>query len=195
MSTIEPYLGILASLLLVVSQVTYIIQVAIKKVTPSLFSWLGFALLIGASGISQVLESGWEWSVAGVLFSAFGCFLVCIVALIQRNFSLVKIDWLYLSLGVACIAIYLISSDALLTTIFGVVADLVLAIPMILKTIKNRSSENYLPWVFSGLSWVITIFLCVGKPIVFWLFPIYLILFSGLMLILTLSKKRINTSL
>ena len=65
----EELLALFAGILIIVSQVIYIVSTFKKKVQPSILSWLGWAILTGTSFTSQYLEVGWNWSMHGNLFS------------------------------------------------------------------------------------------------------------------------------
>src|ERR1700740_3555828 len=126
---VEKLLGLLAGSLIVMAQLIYLNNTFKRKVTPSILSWLGWALLMGTSLVSQVLSKGWQWSLTSLLLSTVGSILIAITALCLRNFSLTRKDWKFLVLGFLCIGIYFWSNNPWSTTIFAIFADFILGIP------------------------------------------------------------------
>ncbi|MFT4602782.1 MAG: hypothetical protein ACI857_002969, partial [Arenicella sp.] len=88
---------------------------------------------MGTGVISQIIQEGWDWSHSGVLLSAIGCAAIAVTAVIAKNYTLEKKDWVFLLIGILCLLIYMISKDALITTIFAIVADFVIGIPTLKK--------------------------------------------------------------
>jgi hypothetical protein len=182
---LEKCLGLLAGSLIATAQLIYLMNTLKRKVTPSVLSWLGWALLMGTSLVSQVLGIGWQWSLSSLLLSTIGATSIAITALCIRNFSLVKADWKFLVLGLGCIGIYFGSKDPWSTTIFAVVADLILGIPTLTKAYKDPVSERSFAWILGVASQTIALILCIGHDPLYLLFPTYLFLFNGAMAFLT----------
>ena len=194
MSNFELIIGLIAGALIIASQFVFIIKIWKGKVTPSLFSWLGWAVLIGQSFFAQYAESGWEWALVGIGISALGCLLISLTALIKRNFSLRKVDWIYLLLGIACVFIQLIFKSAFITTVFAMIADFILGIPTFIKTYENPKSESKAPWLLSLTSWTLTMTIAYDRGIEIWIFPLYLLLFCAIMLMLIFRKPKRKTN-
>lgn len=189
-SQYEYLLNILAGTFLVLAQSIYIVQVFKKEITPSLFTWLGWSVLVGISLVSQLQEFGWSWVLVGHLFSALGCFGIFLTAFLTQNFQLLKQDYIYLISGLVCVLLYVIFEDPWTTTIFAITADLVLGIPTILKAVKQPKTERTLGWNIALVCWAITLMTGYAENILFLLFPLYCFLFNLTMSALT-TKKRI----
>lgn len=184
-------LNIFAGLFLASAQLIYIVQVVKKQVTPSVITWSGWSFLVGIALVSQWIEFGWEWTLVGHLFSALGCTFIALFALLSKNYTIYKKDWVYLLLGVSCILLYVISSNALLTTLFAILADLILGFPTFIKAIKNPVTEKSKGWNIAIISWTLTILTCYQKELIYFLFPFYCLLFNMFMSYFT-SDKRIR---
>lgn len=181
--------NIFAGLFLASAQLVYIIQVVNKQVKPSVITWSGWSFLVGIALLSQWVEFGWDWTLVGHLFSALGCTFIALFSLFSKNYTIFKKDWVYLLLGICCILLYAISSDALLTTLFAVLADFILGIPTFIKTIKNPINEKSRGWNIAIISWVLTILTCYQKDLIYFLFPLYCLLFNVFMSYFTNSKR------
>lgn len=171
------------------AQIMLVVDVFRKRFTPSLLSWLGWGILMGTGLISQVLEQGWEWSQTGLLFSTIGCMVIFSTAWANKNYLMVRADWKYLWLGLICLVIYFISQDAWITTIFAILADFIVGIPTLLHAYRNPISQKSKAWMLGFISWTFSLLLCIGHSWLYALFPIYLFLYNGAMVVLT-AKKR-----
>ena len=178
-------IAILVSITMIVAQFIYIKGVIQFKVKPSVFSWFGWSLLMGITLFSQIIEVGWDWSHSGILVSTIGCLTVGIVALSNSNFSFERSDPVYLILGFVCFVVYLASSDPWITTILAVISDLIIGIPTIIKAIKTSRSERSPAWIIGFICWTLTLLVSFKQDIIYSIFPLYLFLFSGMMIILT----------
>lgn len=184
-TSLEWILGILAGVIIASGQLIYLINTIRRKIRPSVLSWLGWAFLMGTSVVSQVIAKGWQWSMTSIVFSTAGCLAISFTALLSRNFSLVRGDWKFLGLGLACICVYYFSGDAWVTTVFAVLADLLLGVPTIVKAWRDPVSEKSAAWLLGVVSSTLALVICVGHDVLYVLFPFYLVLFNGMMAWLT----------
>lgn len=184
----ERIIGVVAGGFTVTAQLTYLINIIRKKVRPSILSWLGWGMLMGASFISQVVSKGWEWSQTGLVLGAIGCFIVATFAIVLKQFMLKKGDWIFFVLGIICIFIYLSSKNPWYTTVYAITADFLLSLPTFLKAYKNPESEKTIAWNFGLASWTLSLLICLNHDLLYALFPIYLFLFNLTMFVLTHRK-------
>lgn len=181
--------------LVVFAQYRMIHRVVTGRMKAVVLSWLGWALLMGISVVAQLQAQGWawDWNVFSVLLSATGCLLIGITGLWSGNFSRGKGDVLCLLAGLACMGIYLLYTDPWITTVLAILADLLVAIPMLQRTYKDPASHKTDAWPIVLLAWTLT-----ATSITFnfsWLhilWPIYLIGFSGLMTYLTFFRAKLG---
>ena len=185
MHLLEKTIGLLSAFVISSAQVIYLTNTIRRKIRPSVLSWIGWSFLMGTSVVSQVIAKGWQWSMTSVLSSAVGCLTIGLVALFSGNYSLERGDWKFLGLGVLCVGIYLLSGNPWLTTAFAITADALMAIPTVLKAIKEPALEKSPAWVLGVVSSVLALAICYGHSLIYVLFPAYLFLFNGLMSWLT----------
>lgn len=184
----ERVLGVAAGAIIIIAQLSYLISTLKKEVRPSVLSWYGWAALMGTSFISQLVK-GWQWSLTGLMLSTVGCLVIATTALFYRNFSLERKDWNFVFAGLICITLYFFSGNALYTTVFAVLADLLLGIPTIKNAYRNPRSEKSVAWVLGLASWTIVLPVCLNHDLLYALFPIYLFLFNATMVFLTLRFR------
>ncbi len=183
--SIERIIGLFAGLLIFTAQLILLKDVITKKISPSLLSWIGWALLMGTSLVAQIVNKGWQWSLTGLLLSTIGCVTIFTLALVLNNYLIKKADWYFLLLGLVCLAIYLSSKNPWLTTGFAILADAIVGIPTIYNGFKYPASQKTSAWLLALTSWTFASFICIGHSLLYALFPIYLFLFNGLMYVLT----------
>jgi len=182
---VEKCLGVLAGLVIGGAQLIYLLNGLKKKVTPSVLSWFGWACLMGTSLIAQVIGKGWQWSMTGILCSTIGCLVIAAVAWFSGNYSFRKIDLSFLVVGLICVAIYLLSSDPWITTVFAIIADAALGIPTIRNAVLAPEKERSAAWVLGVVSSALALIICMHHDWIYVLFPGYLFLFNGTMVLLT----------
>jgi hypothetical protein len=188
--TVEVIIGIVTICLMVATQGIYIIDVIRKKIVPSLLTWFGWALLMGVSLIAQIVESGWTYSQFGMITAALGCLAIGVTALILNNYSLKKIDWFILGAGLLCLVLYLVSKNAWLTTIYSILADLIIAIPMLIKVVNEPESEKTNAWYISFVTWALTLIISFKHDLLYAIFPIYLFVFCVVIIVLMNRKSE-----
>jgi len=188
--TVEAIIGIITICLMVATQGVYIIDVIKKKIVPSLLTWFGWALLMGVSLAAQIIESGLTYSQFGMITATLGCLAISVIALLLNNYSLKKVDWFILGAGLLCLVLYLISKNAWLTTIYSILADLIIAIPMLTKVVKDPESEKTNAWYISFVTWALTLVICFNHDILYAIFPIYLFTFCVMIIVLMNRKSK-----
>lgn len=186
---LEIPIGIIAGILIFSAQLVYLNGVIKSTVTPSVLSWLGWAILMLVSLVSQIVAEGWDWSQTGICISALGCSIIGITALLKSNYRIAKSDWLFLLLGIFCLLIYLSSNDPWLTTIFAIIADFAIGIPTIVKAYSNAKTERSPAWRLGLITWSLTLLISFHNGILYALFPIYLFMFSVMMVWLIYVRK------
>jgi len=182
---VEKYLGVLAGIVIGAAQLIYLLNGLKRKVTPSVLSWFGWACLMGTSLVAQVIGKGWQWSMTGILCSTVGCIVIAGVAFLSGNYSFRKVDLSFLVVGLICIAIYLLSSDPWITTIFAIIADAALGIPTIRNAVRAPKMERSAAWGLGVVSSTLALIICIHHDWIYVLFPGYLFLFNGTMAVLT----------
>ena len=187
---IEKPLALVASLLIVLGQVTYFFDVWKKKVQPSIMSWYGWALLMGTLCTAQYISVGWDWSLMSIITCTLGCIAIGTAALLKKNYILASRDWYFLFLGIFCIVLYLISNDPWLTTIYATLADLIIGLPTIIKAYKDPVNEKSSAWLFSLGSWSLTLAISFHHDLMYAVFPVYVWLYCTYIVFLLYLKRN-----
>lgn len=182
-----------AYVLLSFAQYRMIRRVIKGQMKSVVLAWFGWSLLMGISVVAQLQAEHWvwDWNLFSVILSATGCAVIGIAGLWSGNYSREKGDVLALIAGIACMGIYFLFTDPWITTSLAIIADLLVAIPMLQGAWKVPSDHRSESWPIVFCAWSLT---SVGILFQFsWLhllWPLYLIGFSGFMTYLTFFRSR-----
>lgn len=194
---LELSLSVIAGLLLVAASVAYIVAIVNKnpkkRTEPRPLSWIGWTLMMGISLVSQIIKEGFEWNQITILTSIIFCIVIAITAFIVKSYTIKPMDWWCLILGMICIGIYLSTKNALITTVFGIIADFIVAIPTLHNAYIKPESEKSSAWLYGVLSWAITLITCIGYQWLYALFPLYLFIMNSVFMYLT-NRKLVRSS-
>ncbi len=187
-TTLIAVIKVTAYVLISFAQYRMIRRVVSGRMKSVVLSWFGWSLLMGISVVAQLQSEGWrwDWDLFSVLLSAVGCALIGIAGLWSGNYSRGKGDVLCLVAGLACMAVFFLFTDPWITTTLAIIADLLVAIPMLQGAFKTPADHRSEAWPIVFFAWTLT-----TGSILFnfsWLhllWPLYLIGFSGLMTYLT----------
>jgi len=184
---------ITAYALVVLAQYRMISRVATGRLKAVVLSWLGWSMLMGISVVAQLQAHAWvwDWNLFSVLLSATGCLLIGITGFWTGNYSRGKGDVLCLVAGLACMGVFFLFSDPWITTVLAILADLLVAIPMLERAFRDPAGHRTDAWPIVLLAWTLT-----ATSILFnfsWLhilWPLYLMGFTGLMTYLSFLRPR-----
>lgn len=179
-------------LLYFVSCVPYTIGILKGNIKPRPLSWLGWSMLLGVGISSQIIENGFNSSMLIAISACLFCFFVFMISLFKKALMNKEYDYICFVLGIICMVIYLISKDALITTVFAVCADLFVGIPTIINVYKNPRSEHLLAWGIGTFSIFLSFIIVLGEDgFLIKFYPSYLLFFN--FLIFSLCFKRYIT--
>jgi hypothetical protein len=179
-------LALLVTLLLLCALAAYLTPLLKGELTPRPLSWIGWALMMGISLFSQVMEKGWQWNQAGLTLSVIGCVVTAIFSL--KHGVIVWWDWLCLLLGALCVIVYLSTKNAWLTTIMAIVADFIVALPTQHNAYIDPKKERSIAWHFGAMAYLVNCISCMGSAWLYAAFPLYLLCMNSSMVYLTTRR-------
>lgn len=186
----ERIIAFIAGAILWSAQIMLIRDVWRQAIHISILSWVGWGLLMGTGVLSQIVESGWEWNQMGLLLSAVGCFCIAGAAVWKWHFRLERADRWYLILGLLCMIVYITSKDPWITTVFAILADFIVGVPTLIAAYQHPASQRTHAWMVGGISWTLTLLVCIGHDWLYALFPIYLWIYNWAMVVLTRRRAE-----
>ncbi len=176
-----------------ISCIPYTVGILKGSVMPRPLSWLGWSMLLGIGIMSQVIENGFNSTMLITISAGLFCFFVFLLSLFKKALMNKENDYLCFILGIICMLVYLLSRDALVTTVFAVCADLFVGIPTIMNVYKNPRSEHLLAWGLGTLSIFLSFIIVLGESgYLLKLYPSYMLFFN--LLIFVLCFRRFNYS-
>lgn len=187
---IESTIGVIAGAIITGAQLILIRDVWKRKIDPSLLTWLGWGLIMGTGLMAQIIEDGWQSSLTGLALSTAGCLCIFTIALLRKTYLYQASDIKYLMLGLLCLVIYITSKNAVVTTLFAILADFIAGIPTLVAGYKRPSSQKTIAWTLGAVSWSLTLLICIGHPWLYAWFPIYLFLYNLTLYIFTHRLKQ-----
>ena len=193
--SIDTIIATVAGLLITSAQLILIRDVWRKKINPSLLTWLGWGLIMGTGLLAQILEDGWQSSLTGLALSTAGCLCIFTIALLRNTFLYQRSDIKYLVLGLLCLIIYISSHNAIITTLFAILADFIAGIPTLIAGYRNPKSQKTIAWTLGAVSWAFTISVCFGHAWLYAWFPIYLFLYNLTLYIFTHRSTNAGKSI
>lgn len=191
-ATLITIIKVTAYVLISFAQYRMIRRVLRGRMKSVVLSWFGWSLLMGISVVAQLQAQAWAWNwdLFSVLISAVGCTLIGIAGLWSGNYSRGKGDVLCLVAGLACMAVFFLFTDPWITTTLAIIADLLVAIPMLQGAFKIPEDHRSEAWPIVFIAWSLTtVSILFNFSWLHLLWPIYLIGFSGLMTYLTFFGK------
>lgn len=182
------FISVLAAGLLIGSQVTYVRHIWQRKIQPVFLSWLGWGMLMLATAFVQGLDEGFATEQLTLFMSGGTCIFIGLFARWHQQFSRQRFDVHYLFFGGVCFVLYLLFDEVWIATIFALVADLFMGIPTLMSAWKTPENEKSSSWYFAGISWMLSVIVCLDGPLIFMSFPLYLFVWCSVILIFTYRR-------
>ncbi len=188
---IEVILTISVSLYFI-SFIPYLFSILNGSVKPRPLSWLGWAILLGVAIFSQINERGFDATMLISFSSAVICTTVFILSSLRNHQKNGTFDYLCLFLGIACMIVYLLSKNALVTTMFSILSDLIVGVPTILSVYRNPKAEDMLAWGMGTFAIFLSFIIALSEQdYLLKLYPTYLFAFNALIFALCIRRFKI----
>ncbi|MGE5541152.1 MAG: hypothetical protein ACM3TU_02615 [Bacillota bacterium] len=171
-------LGMAGSLLLILLAYPYIRSIVKDTTRPSAVSWLGWALLFGITSAAQ-FSKGVDWSLAVPVISTLSTSIIFVFALFIGRIVWTRFDALCLFLAVLAVVLWLITKEPLTAIVLSMAADFFVTIPTLIKTYQDPTSEPRILWTLYTLGALLEVLATQELTIYNLLFPIYTVLGSG----------------
>ena len=183
-------LGIFAAVLQIVSIIPYIKDMVQGTTRPNIISWSIWALLVFI-GIGAQWTAGASWSILLLCATGFNLSLVVVIGLFGYGYK--KYGWLdavCLVLALIAIALWFFLSDPIIALGLIIFADLCAGIPTLSKSYKDPYSEMLLSWVMIVVASALSLFSTTLLDIANLAYPVYLLVFNGLVSALIVMGRR-----
>ena len=186
------------ALILLFGMSSYIIGIRamlLNRYEPSIFSrvvWLLLAIISFASVVAS------HSSASSVLLS--GIFLlgnasICIASFWKGSASFGRLEYFCLTILVISGCVTFLFNAPLVGLAVSLFAHFVGGVPTFRKVWMNPGSESTGFWSLFFIASMLSLVLDWGQPVVMLLFPLYFVLFDGLMTVLSLRMSRDKVSI
>lgn len=187
---------ILAAILVILGDFSYLIYTIKGKVKPNRVTWLlwGFPALI-----TSTVQFSQGLGILSLATFAFGlpCFLIFFASFFNK-----KAYWKITTFDLTCgafsligLALWSITQVGNWAILLAIVSDGLASIPTIVKSYKAPETENYLTYVSNGLGAIITLLAIKQWGFAYSAFPVYILLLNLILVPLVKFKlgKKIQT--
>jgi len=190
---IHQALGIISGLIAFFALVPYFISVIKNKSRPHPISWAMWALM----GVIS-LGTYWGTGARDTIYIAFVNFLNPLIVTFlsikywdwKKHFS--RLEYTCFVLSIVSVVIWLCFQNPTAALTFNLIADLIAAIPTLIKTYKNPSSEDTKTWLLFVIANFLSLVAIQQWTYGIALLPAYLFCFAFVVLILSLRKTNLK---
>lgn len=188
-------IGILAGVIQVTAIVPYVKSILKRETQPNIVSWALWTLIqVIAIWIQLNADQGFSWSLILLLATTFNTGLVTILCL--RGYGYKSFGWvekLCLASALVAIGLYAWTDNATLSLTFDIIADLIAAVPTLVKTWKEPHTEEVVPWVMVSIAAALGAASSTIIDVENLALPIYLALVNGAIAAVAFVGQRIKT--
>lgn len=185
---LNPHFAILAALFPFVFNIGYVVDTFKGKAKPNRVSWLLWML---APGIAFAAELSQGVGLQSLLTFAvgFGPLLVLIASFVNRKsfWRVTRFDLICGAFSVLALIAWLLTGKGNLAIILSIVADLLAALPTLVKAYKNPETESYNTYLGASIGAIITLFTFRYWTFANYAFPVYIAITMGLIVVLVIA--------
>lgn len=183
-------LGFISVIVGVIGLVLYIKNVLQKKTRPHAFSWSVWGLLATIALFAQLTKGGGAGVFATAL-TAVGCFVVAILAIIQKNKQIIAFDWVILSGAILGVILWLTTKDPLFAVVCVTIADTLGFVPTFRKAYSKPEEETVIQFALSTVKWIFSIPALSAFNLTTLIYPVTLVFTNGIFALMVLVRRKI----
>lgn len=190
---IKLILTIIAVILTIVGYTPYILNTLKQKTKPHAFSWLIFSLITAIAFVAQVSKGGGvgSWLVG---FSALVCFVIFVLALINGNRRFDKVDWILLVGALFSIALWIFTSEPLLSVILVSFIEVIAFIPALRKGYLKPYEETLFTYAINAIRFTFGIIALSIFSITTVLFPVTVVVVNLVFIFILMYRRQVISS-
>ena len=167
---------LLGVLLNILGSGSYALSTIKGKTQPNRVTWFlwAFAPLIA---FSAQLGEGVGWESILTFMAGFGPLLVFTSSFVNRKsyWRISKLDIFCGVISVFALILWWLSGSGLIAILFSILADLIAAIPTIIKSFKAPETEHSAPFLYSSIAATITLLTISSWQLVNYAFALYIL--------------------
>lgn len=185
-------LGIIAGLLAMGAVIPYIKDILHGTSKPNTVSFAIWEFLLLISFLAQ-LTSGASWSILMLAGDLIGTGIIVILCL--KGYGYHKYgwtEWVCLALAILAIVLWQVTKEPVLAIIFALIADLMAAVPTVVKTYRDPWSEAPTMWFIIAFAAILSLVSTEIHDAPNILFPAYLLCINGLVGTMALVGRKLK---
>ncbi len=186
------YIAIIASILAIIGNVPYLIDVFKKKVEPHAYTWFIWSIVSCVIFFGQVAKGA---GIGALPTAASEIFTILIFFFSLKNgFKHVKkVDHIFLAAALLGLIPWALTKDPTISVIIVVAIDLIAFVPTLRKTYKNPETETPILYSMNVLRHILMLFSLQAYNIATMLHSFSMIITNTIMTIFILKKpKNVN---
>lgn len=180
-------IGIIAGILSLAGYIPYIHDILYGSTRPNRSTWLIWTLVGGLLAASYIAKGDLN-SIWMPLAYFIGPMVIAILSLRYGYAKWTRLDTICVIAALVSLLPWLIAHDVTLTLIINLIIDIAGAIPTLVKTYREPKTEELFSWFIFFIATIVQFF-----AIRMWniaaLYPVYLFLLAGIMLVLIIRGK------
>jgi hypothetical protein len=182
-------LGYLSILLALLSYIPYALSTLRKRTKPHTFSWIIWGLLTAIDFCAQADKHAGPgaWAMG---FSSFDCFTIAVFALLQRDTSITRSDWISFTGALVAIPLWYFTHDPLLAVILVTLIDLLGFYPTLRKSYLKPHDELAFMYSLSALKFIVALLASQDYSLTTVLYPSYLILANVVFVVMLYWRRN-----
>jgi hypothetical protein len=174
-------LAIIGGIVQILSAVPYIRDMLWGQTRPNNISWSLWTVLQSIALAAQ-LSAGFSWSVLLLVAMTFNTAIVAVLGAMGYGYKQYgALDYICGAIGAAAIVLWLLTGQPLVALILSVLADFIIAIPTVVKAVRDPHSETLLAWFLVAIASALTLLSITAVTPSNLLYPSYLFLITASM--------------
>ena len=180
-------IGIIAGILAIGGYIPYIYSILMGTTRPNRATWFIWTIVGGLLAFSYIAE-GDQNSIWLPLGYFLGPLMVAILSLRYGYAEWTRLDTICIIAAIISVIPWVLSDSATMTLVINVIIDSTGAIPTLVKTYREPETEDMTAWLVFFIANTLQLF-AISMWNVAALYPIYLFLLAGSMVIFILKGK------
>lgn len=189
MSSLEIFLPVAATLLVIYSYKDYFVDIFKNKTKPHIYTWLVGSLVLIINTISLVKYGAGLAAIPFVVGSIL-CVLVFLLSLKYGSKNIKNIDKICLSLALASLVFFLFIDNKFYSVVLSIFIDLFAYLPSLRKTFDDPSSETFSYYFISGLINLFVLFSVTEFNFMTTVYPTFLLFINTTFCVLIFRKYQ-----
>ena len=172
--------------------IPYIKDILYGTTRPNVVSWSLWVLLLSISIWAQI-SSGASWSVIFIIGDLIGTSSIVVLCILGYGYGKYGyIEWTCLALAIVAIILWQVTNQPIIAIICALFADMLAAVPTIVKTYRDPLSEAWLGWFIISFGGILAVLSTTIWNPANLIFPVYIAIINGIIGTLSLTGRYLN---